>query len=508
MLLMAVVAGSAASAAEDPDGGGGVADPDGTILRSFDAEAPECDIGTGIAFTGQYLVLSCWYTNELYLIDTEDGPLVNTLTLTGSNGEIGLGALAYDRRDDALYACTYPSETVVTIRPTTFWSASSGEAAVTETLFGAPNGCIDGLAYDGTDNSFFVSGDVQSTVYHVKASGEVLGTRDVSGQLGGCGNSGLAVGGDDLYLANNGCSQIYRVEKNNIDEAPTLFASYPERLEDLECDDITFGADGQTVIWSKDAYDLFINAFEIGEKDCGYGGYPHGALIAAHPETREPVGGFAQFLVSAPEAPEADYYEAPVEVEVLSGPTKSAGLTINPSCNLSCTIYPGGDVSVGYSSPVDWPAAEPDGEGVDQLRVYADLNENGAFDVDEPFAFQKVWWLRHIDYVALGDSYSAGEGLSPYVDGTDVDFGSGYNQCHRSASRASAYFVSANDGLPGAWIAEDAEESLYGTTFAFNACSGSTTEDILTRTRFTEPGPQIDQSPLGCLLYTSDAADE
>ncbi len=496
MVVLAVLGGGVAAAVEDPDGGGGVPNPDGTILRSFDAEAPECSIGTGIAFTGQNLVLSCWYTNELYVIDPDDGHLVSTLTVTGANpGDTGLGALAYDRRNDALYACTWPSEQVVTIRPSFFWEASSGEAVVTDTLFTAPNGCIDGLAYDGTDNTFFASGDVQTTIYHVKANGDVVDTRDVSGKLNGCGNSGLAVGGDDLYMANNGCSQIYRVEKGMLNEDPSLFASYPERLEDLECDDITFGADGATVIWSKDAYDLFINAFEIGAKECGYGGYPHGALLSSSPEDREPVGGFAQFLITAPEVPDDEYYEAPLEVEVLAGPHK--GTPINPSCSLSCTIYPGGHVSLGYSSIVDWPAPEPQGEGIDQLRVFADLNENGVFDSDEPFAFQKVWWLRHTDYVALGDSYSAGEGLSPYVSGTDVDFDPGYNQCHRSTAQASAYFVSSNDGLDTAWIAEAAHDSTYGTTFAFNACSGATTEDVLTRTRFTEPGPQIQQTPLG-----------
>jgi hypothetical protein len=51
-------------------------------------------------------------------------------------------------------------------------------------------GCFDGLSYDPTDNTVWASADVSSTVVHYRADGAVLGTIDVSGKLGGCGNSG------------------------------------------------------------------------------------------------------------------------------------------------------------------------------------------------------------------------------------------------------------------------------------------------------------------------------
>ena len=68
-------------------------------------------------------------------------------------------------------------------------------------------------------------------------------------------------------------------------------------------------------------------------------------------------------------------------------------------------------------------------------------------------------------YVALGDSYSAGEGLGPFEKGTDVDKGSGRNQCHRSVRGAYPVLRPAVvlPQVPGR---------------AFFACSGATSKDM------------------------------
>jgi hypothetical protein len=68
-------------------------------------------------------------------------------------------------------------------------------------------------------------------------------------------------------------------------------------------------------------------------------------------------------------------------------------------------------------------------------------------------------------YVALGDSYAAGEGLGPFQSGTDVKKGAHRNQCHRSQSQAYADLVPAVV-LPAV------------TSRAFWACSGATTSDM------------------------------
>ncbi|HST56013.1 MAG TPA: SGNH/GDSL hydrolase family protein [Solirubrobacteraceae bacterium] len=69
-------------------------------------------------------------------------------------------------------------------------------------------------------------------------------------------------------------------------------------------------------------------------------------------------------------------------------------------------------------------------------------------------------------YVALGDSYSAGEGLGPFEVGTDVDKGAERNQCHRSARDAYSV-LDPGVVLPGV------------TSRAFFACSGATSGDMM-----------------------------
>ena len=242
-----------------------VSGADGTTLRQIVAQVPSCSIGTGIAFDGENLYLSCWYTNELYVVDPADGALVDTVTVSGVSG---MGALAWDRARSQMWVCTYPSEAVALVSI----NGSTGSAA---TQFTPTGGCIDGLAYDGGDDTVFTSGDVRSVIYHYDSQGTLLDSRDVAGSLGGCGSSGIAIGGGDLFLANNGCSEIYRVA-NEQNAIPVLFASYPERLEDLECDDVTFADQGKAAIWSKDAYDAVLNAFELNAGDCGFGGVGSG----------------------------------------------------------------------------------------------------------------------------------------------------------------------------------------------------------------------------------------
>jgi len=78
----------------------------------------------------------------------------------------------------------------------------------------------------------------------------------------------------------------------------------------------------------------------------------------------------------------------------------------------------------------------------------------------------------NLNYVALGDSYSSGEGNRPFQDGT----AGGGNHCHRS-NKAYPYSIA----------------SRYETKAPqFYACSGAETKHILTDERYGEQ-PQIDR---------------
>jgi hypothetical protein len=217
-----------------------------------------CSINTGLAFDGTNLLVTCWYHNVIDVLAPGDGHLVSTLTVPGYGG---LFAAAWDGNHNKLLLCADENKVILV-------DTSNGSSTF---LFSGPE-CVDGLAYDGTDDTVWLSPDVSGTVYHYKTDGTLINSHSVSGLIGGCGNSGIAVGGSKLYLANNGCSQIFEVAKDF--STSSLLSSFPARLEDLECDDVSFAGAGKGAIWSIDAYDRVINAWEIPVGKCGRGGRP------------------------------------------------------------------------------------------------------------------------------------------------------------------------------------------------------------------------------------------
>lgn len=238
-----------------------IADRTGTACASINAAGDHLSVGVGIAFDGTNLLISCFSDNTVTAINPADGSQVGIHNIVGASS---LGALAWDNGRGLLWACS-AFNTVGTIDMTTnvytptFVIAGSGVLAP---------GCFDGLAYDGSDDTIWASGDVSPSVEHFTVTGTQLSSNPVS--LGGCNggfpSSGIAVGGPLLYLANNGCSEIYEVPKDFSSE--TLFASFPRRLEDMECDNVTFPG----AIWSIDAFDNVLNAWEIPAGTCTFGG--------------------------------------------------------------------------------------------------------------------------------------------------------------------------------------------------------------------------------------------
>lgn len=82
-----------------------------------------------------------------------------------------------------------------------------------------------------------------------------------------------------------------------------------------------------------------------------------------------------------------------------------------------------------------------------------------------------------VQYVALGDSYSSGESLQPYLTGSDESFTTPADlsdACHRS-SQAYSYGLQ----MPGSSQTIQAEAAANGAAdFAFLACSGAQTVDL------------------------------
>jgi hypothetical protein len=130
----------------------------------------------------------------------------------------------------------------------------------------------DGLAFDASDNTLWVSGDVSTTIEHHTLAGAFLGaitpTNAAGTALGSI--SGVQVGiGDLLYLGQNGFGQIVRCKKSD-GSFIGVFASASGRDEGLECDPISFAP--KLVLWSRDYLTPTIDALELTPGTCACGG--------------------------------------------------------------------------------------------------------------------------------------------------------------------------------------------------------------------------------------------
>lgn len=291
----------------------------GDNLRTItaDTSGTTCpNVGTGIAFNGTSLLLSCWTDSTITFVRPSDGSQVSVHTISGVSG---MGALAWDNGRGLLWACSSADDVTV------------GLVNLVTNVFTPKfqsQGCIDGLAYDAADDTIWASADVSPTVEHFTSGGTLLTSTPVS--LGGCGNSGIAVGGATLYLANNGCSQIYTSNKS-FSSPPALFASFPARLEDMECDDVTFAAQNVGAIWSKDAYDNTLNAWEIPKGSCTFGGGG---------DTIKPTCVLTKTISGPPKQ---------IQVTVQDKQSGLASIVVTKAVNDSVSVPP---FSVGTTSPV------------------------------------------------------------------------------------------------------------------------------------------------------------
>jgi Big-like domain-containing protein len=363
LLLLAVMWTGPAGAANGDNLRTIIAQRDVGACASYNAAGNHSGVGTGIGFDGSQLYLSCWYDQHIVGVSPSDGSKLSDHVVIGQSG---YGAMAWDNGRQVLWACSSDYFTLGQINlVTNVWTP----AFVTQ-------GCIDGLAYDASDDTIWSSYDASSNVEHYTSAGVLLSSNSISGLIGGCGNSGIAVGGQKLYLANNGCSQIYEVAKDF--SSSTLFASFGARLEDLECDNITF-APGSAAIWSQDAYDNVLNAWEIPTGAClfgGGGGPGPPATLTLDPATATNPAG-TQHCVTATVNDSAGAPVPGVTVQFsVSGSNTASGTGSSPTdANGQATFcYTGTAV------------------GNDAISAYADTSGNGVQDPGEPSGVAAKTW--------------------------------------------------------------------------------------------------------------------
>jgi hypothetical protein len=205
----------------------------------------------------------------LYITNKTGANLGSRPILTAAGAPVSIDEMAFDRFSGLIYGVEHASnpENVWLINPV------SGLAMFLFTSVTTSAGTFrDGLAFDASDNTLWISADVSTTIEHYTVSGTFLGaitpTDASGGPLGAI--SGVQVGiGDLLYLGRNGFGQIVRVTKST-GSFIGVFASPGGRDEGLECDPISFAP--TLVLWSRDYNTPTIDAIELAPGTCACGG--------------------------------------------------------------------------------------------------------------------------------------------------------------------------------------------------------------------------------------------
>jgi hypothetical protein len=346
-------------------------------------------LGVGVAFDGTNLLLSCYNDSTVTAVSPANGAQVAVHVIAGASS---LGALAWDNGRGLLWACSAFSDVGTIDLSTNAFTFKFTSA-----------GCFDGLAYDGSDDSIWTSPDASSPVSHYTAAGAFIADFPVS--LGGFGNSGIAVGGTLLYLANNGGQQIYQVDKS-FSPAPVLFAEFPRRIEDLECDNLTFagGATPKAAIWSVDAYDNILNAWEIPNGACLFGGGV-GDIVLTPPTAQNEVGT-SHTVTATIKSLGVPVPGELVGFSVTAGPNTGATGVCNPS---TCVTDSAGQVTWIYTGGAT--------AGTDTIQA--------CFDDDgtERCATASKEWIDTTDppSVDAGGAVSGNEGSAIALNGTVSD---------------------------------------------------------------------------------------
>ncbi|MFH1307315.1 MAG: hypothetical protein ABIH72_00505 [archaeon] len=234
----------------------------------------------GLTFDGNSLYYDNCGDSNIYEIDPINGDLRNTF----DTGISYPNAMAYDSKRNGIW---FGSQSCVAGEmPIYFWDFDDDSVTL---MFNVPDGellyyCFtDGLAYNendpntDADDEIWFSDDVDDIIGLFRPDGTLVDTYNpttIDSSLSR--TSGLAVGGPNLYLGNNGGGDVFRAD---IDSWTALgeFASTSDRVEDMACDPVTFYP--TEVMWVRhtpqsNPDDDIITAHEIEPGTCGLGGQP------------------------------------------------------------------------------------------------------------------------------------------------------------------------------------------------------------------------------------------
>jgi hypothetical protein len=239
---------------------------------------------------------------------------------------------------------------------------------------------VDGLAWDFTDDTLWISPDVSCDVFHFSVTGTALGSitpKNSAGQSD-CLVSGVAIGAaNTLYIGRDGQFEIRRVNKSN-GNFVSDFAVTNDRVEDLTCDQTTYAP--KEAILAKDAYGSSYEAFEVEPGTCPQVSQPEPPrpdTLTLDPVAKtNPVG--TQHCVTATVL---DQFGDPFP-----------GVTVH--FDVTGSVTTNGDVKTDANGQAKFCYTGPVFPGADKIHAYADSNGNGREDPGEPAAdATKIWVL-------------------------------------------------------------------------------------------------------------------
>lgn len=230
------------------------------------------------------------HTNAvLYKTDATGADLGSVPILDAAGAPVAIDEMAWDESRQILWGQVHG------VSPVSVYTVNATTGAATF-AFSATNSVgigtyKDGIAYDSTDDSLWISTDVSDTVEHYTTAGtfinQITPLNAAGGTLGSI--SGVTVGvGDLLYLGRNGNVQIIQVKKSDGTFISSFASPAGTRDEGLECDAISFAP--TLALWSREFNNppSDITAIEIEPGSCECGG---GAVVSCtlgfwknHPE--------------------------------------------------------------------------------------------------------------------------------------------------------------------------------------------------------------------------------
>ena len=191
------------------------------------------------------------------------------------------------------------------------------------------------------------------------------------------------------------------------------------------------------------------------------------------------------------------------------------GVDIREELDLSGDIRPNGALS-GIADSTAFANGVPSGSGTapftgtlvgDDLVLQFPGGPVGIESCQQTGALINATRQSAVDgasYVALGDSYSSGEGVTPYFAGTD----SPTNVCHRSELAYSS-LIRAPGQIPT--IRSNAESGVPGAAWDLLACSGAVTDNVRKGGAPPDKGPlesaQLDQTLPGGGMIVDESTD-